>query len=175
MNGEIIIIMCEISHTPNCTEWMANWRDLPRSPYSGVSRLYCFTFFLKKKNFLLLFTNLDKSRSEQLFFFFFFLFYFIASLRCWKIMSCDETLFCIWKKKPHCWATPFFTSRLNSIPKRFLTSTEISTCLLYQLKHSCEFFLFRVFHFYSIDKFHIARHGLLLLSGRSFSWWSDNH
>lgn len=29
MNGEIIIIMCEISHTLNCTEWMANWRDLP--------------------------------------------------------------------------------------------------------------------------------------------------
>lgn len=91
MNGEIIIIMCEISHTPNCTEWMANWRDLPLFAILGGLAPWLFHFFAVAR---------EESRKnlESC---------FIASLRCWKIMSCDET-------PSHCCATPLFTSRLNS-------------------------------------------------------------
>lgn len=61
MNGEIIIIMCEISHTTNCTEWMANWRDLPAVRHTRVSPLL-FHFYSRMSTNL----NLDSFFSSLL-------------------------------------------------------------------------------------------------------------
>lgn len=99
MNGEIIIIMCEISHTPKCTEWMANWRDLPSvlSAILGGLAPLLFHFLRSDRR-----NEAEEEKNLNLFYF-----SLLLHWRCWKVMNCDEISYCSNEKKSQCFATPF--------------------------------------------------------------------
>lgn len=153
MNGETIIIVCEVSHTLRTAlnEWQIG--DLPSpSPYLGVSPLLFKSLFrqnLERWNLVSLSRSLLwnygrlrkrqtkgisdsvwqikttyysrfhiflKTRFRVKFLFVNLSIFIIASLRCWKLMNCDEVHI---EKVSHCCATPFFTSRAElSVPRK---------------------------------------------------------